>query len=157
LKIASKAQDSLVYNILHENLRHWLGYPSRCKTKNAFRSILALALLAGCQMDSDVDIATIDGITVFAVNVNGNAPVCVNDISVDEKNGDKHDRKWILIQNDADSAAGKSDCDNIFIFGKIHEGYQQTYDGKPLEVGKSYYVSYSGPGFGKGKTFAIAK
>jgi hypothetical protein len=108
-------------------------------------------------MDSNVEISTIDGITVFSVTINGGATVCVSDISVDEKNGDKRDRKWILIQNDSDASAGKSDCDNIFIFGKGKKGYQQTYDSKPLQVGKTYYVSFSGPGFGKGKTFAVAE
>lgn len=108
-------------------------------------------------MGSDVEISTIDGITVFSVTVNGDAEVCVSDISVDEQIGEKRDRKWILIQNDADAAAGKSDCDNIFIFGKVHNGYQQKYDGRPLEAGKTYYVSFSGPGFGKGKTFAVTQ
>jgi hypothetical protein len=147
----------LACSTANSDFRNRLAFSGRNRIIKALSPVSVIFLLTGCQIGSDVDIQTIDGITVFTVSINGNAPICVSDIRVDETIGGKRNRKWILMQNDADAAAGKSDCDNIFIFGKGHTGYQQQYDGKPLEAGKTYYVSFSGPGFGKGKSFVITK
>lgn len=118
-------------------------------------AFLLTVLVAGCQIGSNVDVNTVDGITIFTVTINDNKPACVSGISVDEKTGDTLTRKWGLSYTDADANDARKACGNIFIFGQTHKGYTQEFDGKPLAPGKTYLVSIGGIGFGDSKTFTI--
>jgi hypothetical protein len=117
---------------------------------------LCIASLAGCQLDSNVNVSTVDGKTVFSVTTNGDRPVCVSGISVDEKNGDALTRRWGLSYTDADANDARKACDSVFTFGQPHKGYTQEFNGKPLESGKTYLVSVGGVGFGDSKMFTVA-
>lgn len=126
------------------------------KSKAALSIVLITALTA-CQIGAKIEVRTINGITVFIVLRKDRQPSCVSDIIVREGIGEVGTTKWSLIQNYADVRARKNACNNVFVYGKPIKGYGQQYDGKPLEPGKTYYVSIGGGGLTRDRTFMIAK
>lgn len=120
--------------------------------------MLAAFLLTGCQIGTKIEVRTINGTTVFVIMREDGQQACVRSINVREGNGEiGSPSKWNLIQNYADVQAEKNTCNNVFIFGKPVKGYEQEYDGKPLEPGKTYYVSISGGGLTGDRTFIAAR
>jgi hypothetical protein len=137
---------------LGSNIRAHLLSPLRI----AIFPVLAGFLLTGCQIGTKIEVRTINGITVFVVLREDGQQACVQSINVTEGRGELGSAsKWSLIQNYADVQAEKSDCNNVFVFGKPIKGYEQQYDGKPLETGKTYYVSISGGGLTGDRTFTV--
>jgi hypothetical protein len=117
-------------------------------------ALLSAFLLTGCQIGTKVEVRTINGTTVFVVLREDGQSACVQSINVSEGRGELgNPSKWSLIQNYADVQSGKNACNNVFIFGKPVKGYDQEYDGKTLEPGKTYYVSISGGGLTGDRTF----
>jgi hypothetical protein len=114
-------------------------------------------LLTACQIGAKIEVRTVNGSTVFVVLREDGQPACVQNISVREGSGEiGSESKWNLRQNYADVQSGKNACVNVFIFGKPLNGYEQEYDGKPLEPGKTYYVSIGGGGLTGDRTFTVA-
>ena len=120
--------------------------------------MLTAFLLTGCQIGTKIEVRTINGITVFVVLREDGQSACVQSINVSEGRGELGSpSKWSLIQNYADVQSGKNACNNVFIFGKPIKGYEQDYDGRPLEPGKTYYVSISGGGLTGHRTFTAGR
>jgi hypothetical protein len=146
LKTDLKAPGSLGFSILFQRLQI-ASFP-----------VLAAFLLTGCQIGTKIEVRTINGTTVFVVLREDGQSACVQSIDVREGNGELGSAsKWNLIQNYADVQSEKNACNNVFIFGKPIKGYQQEYDGKPLEPGKTYYVSIGGGGLTGDRTFTVAR
>ena len=146
LKIGLKALDSLGFSNLLQRLRI-AAFP-----------MLAAFLLTGCQIGTKIEVRNINGTTVFVVLREDGQSACVQSINVSEGRGELgNPSKWSLIQNYADVQSGKNACNNVFIFGKPVKGYEQEYDGKPLEPGKTYYVSISGGGLTGERTFTAER
>ncbi len=123
----------------------------------AFQAFMALTLI-GCQIGTKIEVRTINGITVFVVLREDGQSACVQSINVSEGSGKLGSAsKWNLIQNYADVQSGENACNNVFIFGKPVKGYEQKYDGRPLEPGKTYYVSISGGGLTGNRTFTAER
>lgn len=125
--------------------------------REASLSLCLLLMLPGCQLGAKIDVRTINGITTFAVLRDDGKEVCVQNIAVSEGRGETGGlKKWSLNQNYADIQAGNNACHHVFVYGRTIAGYEQTYDGKPLESGKTYYVSVGGGGLTGAQTFTVA-
>lgn len=145
-KIGLKVLDFLGFSVLLQRLRV------------AAVPMLTAFLLTGCQIGTKIEVRNINGTIVFVVLREDGQSACVQSINVSEGRGEiGNPSKWSLIQNYADVQAEKNACNNVFIFGKPIKGYDQEYDGKPLEPGKTYYVSISGGGLTGERTFTAAK
>jgi hypothetical protein len=152
-RTASRAPDFLAFRAIG-TIAAFLFQPLRILS---FPAIAAL-LLTGCQIGTKIEVRTINGITVFVVLREDGQVACVQTINVSEGKGEiGNPTKWSLIQNYADVQAGKNACNNVFMFGKPLKGYEQEYDGKPLEPGKTYYVSIGGGGLTGDRTFTVPK
>jgi hypothetical protein len=133
-KTALKVQDSLGFDFTNTVGKPRLNH----LTKIAFRFV--------------------NGDTIFTVIRSDKQPACVSNINVSEGDGTIGNiSKWSLIQNYAEVQAGKNACNNVFVYGKLIKGYEQKYDNKPLEPGKTYYVSIGGNGLTGDRTFMIAR
>jgi hypothetical protein len=120
--------------------------------------LFLLLMLPGCQIATRIEVRTIDGVTTFEVFRGDGQTACVQNIKVSEGRGETGSlNKWSLNQNYADIQAGKNACHNVFVYGKPIAGYERTFDGKPLESGKTYYVSVSGGGLSGDRTFTVDK
>jgi hypothetical protein len=146
LKTGLKAPGSLGFSNLLQRLR-LATFP-----------VLAALLLTGCQIGTKIEVRNINGTTVFVVLREDGQSACVQSINVSEGRGELgNPSKWSLIQNYADVQSGKNACNNVFIYAKPVKGYEQEYDGKPLESGKTYYVSISGGGLTGNRTFVAER
>jgi hypothetical protein len=133
------------------------SYPLRAITLRGTALLLMAVSLASCQMGSSIKIATVDDLTIFSISVDGDKSICIKGISVDEKRGDKLIRLWSLLHDDDKVDGGQKSCDNIFIYGRTHKGFAQSFESTPLKPGKTYLVEYSGTGFGGSKEFVVTQ